>query len=106
MDFGNLYSDSKKESSKVVNADVLDHHFMKNIKTIAFSEDANNAFGIDAVEAPLMGDKRIDLEHLPLKDVHVYLHGLTQTPLRLQNGYRIKLSYGQIDPDTYLYNED
>jgi hypothetical protein len=107
MDFGNLYSGEERPGKKkVVDSEVLNHNFMQNIKTIAFSEDSNNAFGINAVDQPLMGDKRIDVEHLPLKDVHVYLHGLTQTPLRLKEGYRIKISYGEINPSTYLYNEN
>ena len=53
-----------------------------------------------------IGEHRIDAAELPVEEVNVYLHGLTQTPLRLQAGYKIKLTYGQIDPDTYLYNQD
>ena len=109
IELGNLYSgEDRVEERNVINYKVLNEDFMANIKMIAFAGDHREDFGLEgnAGEQPLMGDHRIDVANLPLKEVHVYLHGLTQTPLRLQEGYKIKLSYGQIDPDTYLYNEN
>ena len=51
MDFGNLYNGEDRPGKKhVVDSEVLNHNFMQNIKTIAFSEDSNNAFGINAVD--------------------------------------------------------
>ena len=108
MDVGNLYSgDDRINERNVISNKVLRSDFMENIKMIAFSGDHKDDYGPNAVgnDQPLMGDRRLDVQNLPLKSVHVFLHGLTQTPLRLQNGYKIKLSYGRIDPDTYLYNE-
>ena len=85
----------------MVNFKVLNEDFMDKIKIISFEEE-KNANEEDA----LMGEHRIDEENLPLKSIHVYLHGLTQVPMRLPEGFRVKLSYGQINPDTYLYIED
>ena len=41
-----------------------------------------------------------DTSDLPIKKVHVYLHGLTQHPRYLKNGYKIKLTYGKLNPAT------
>ena len=96
MDVGNLYSgDDRVNERNVINNKVLRSDFMENIKMIAFSGDHKDDYGPNAVNAvgddqPLMGDRRLDVQNLPLKSVHVFLHGLTQTPLRLQNGYKIK----------------
>ena len=40
-----------------------------------------------------------DDQSLPVNNVHVYLHELSQCPRYLKNGYIVKLTYGQFDPN-------
>ena len=45
---------------------------MEKVKIISFEEEKK----ADEEDA-LICEKRIDIENLPLKSIHVYLHGLT-----------------------------
>ena len=56
----------------IVNFKVLNEDFMDKVKIISFEEEKK----ADEEDA-LIGAQRIDQENLPLKSIHVYLHGLT-----------------------------
>ena len=74
---------------------------MEKVKIISLEDEKR-----PEEEDKLIGQQRVDVENLPVKGIHVYLHGLTQVPVRLPQGFSVKLTYGQINPDTYLYVED
>ena len=94
---------SRKSEENELGLKILNTEFLDNVKKIASAEVPGPQIKEEQDDSqPMVGISMFDFEDdqsLPLKNVHVFLHELSQCPRYLKNGYTVKLTYGQFDPN-------